>query len=171
MDRIYEDIDNLSFTQSHSDLVSALQQVLGRMAYFISQSEGVVLDHHEDWHEKFANILAGGAGAPRHGAVTPRQGSAAARDGAAPRKAGAAPRKASAAPRDKVCAPPCKDGAAYRRDAHARRAEKRKKRRGAGSPATSAKKDAASEQERRAPLSQPLCAIFDGSHPSLAGVD
>ena len=65
MDRINREIEGLGRARTHAELVAALQQILGRMAYYISQSEGIVLDEQERWHGDYTEALYADAGVAR----------------------------------------------------------------------------------------------------------
>ena len=82
MDRINREIRALAQTRTHGELVVALQRVLVTMSYYISQSEGIVLDEQERWHGDYTDALYAEAGtSARPGARAPRPGP---HDGAPP---------------------------------------------------------------------------------------
>jgi hypothetical protein len=80
MDRINREIEALGRTRTHGELVAALQRVLGQMSYYISQSEGIVLDEQERWHGDYTEALYADAGVARGAAR--RAAPPAAREGA-----------------------------------------------------------------------------------------
>lgn len=57
MNSISNDIKNLSDTSSHKELVAALQKILHKMNFYISQSEGALLEYREDWHSELTSAL------------------------------------------------------------------------------------------------------------------
>jgi hypothetical protein len=64
MEQLMRKIDGLSNVKSHRDFVEGLQDVLYKMAYYISQSDGVVLEERENWHTQSVSTLRTDAGAP-----------------------------------------------------------------------------------------------------------
>lgn len=64
MDRLHRDIKALSNSETHNELAKQTQKILFQMAYYISQSEGIVLDQREEWHKGSTRILSEEAGMP-----------------------------------------------------------------------------------------------------------
>ena len=69
MNRLHKDINALSKTKSHEELVASLQKILRTMTFYISQSEGVILEQREQWHDEYTDALYEDA-ASRVGPVT-----------------------------------------------------------------------------------------------------
>ena len=63
MNDINKLIDGLDQAPGRVELVRDLQRILRGMAYYLSQSEGVVLDAREDWHREYQEALYAEAGA------------------------------------------------------------------------------------------------------------
>jgi len=89
-------IDELDRATSVKDLARQLKAILGDFAYYISQSEGVINDTHEDWRHNYARALRSemqseGA-APSDGVPI---GAAPSRPPVAPSRPPAAPRRES----------------------------------------------------------------------------
>jgi len=57
MERLNSEIDALSETADHAEMVTALQKVLRTMAFYVSQSEAAVLEYREAWHDSYTDAL------------------------------------------------------------------------------------------------------------------
>ncbi len=73
MDGINREIEDLARTRTHAELVAALQRILEGMSYYISQSEGIVLDQQERWHGDYTDALYADAGVSRAAAAAGRR--------------------------------------------------------------------------------------------------
>ena len=73
MENLATDIGGISDAHDLKDLAARVQKVLFTMAYYISQSEGAVLELHEGWHDGFADALYEAAGAARGEKSTERR--------------------------------------------------------------------------------------------------
>jgi hypothetical protein len=50
-------IEALSEVRSQQELVSEIQQILRRMMFYVSQSEAVIHEYHENWHDDYTEAL------------------------------------------------------------------------------------------------------------------
>jgi hypothetical protein len=62
---IFEKIDQLDESKSVKELVARLKPILEEMAYYMINSDGVVTETQEEWHEEYADRLFSEAGKDR----------------------------------------------------------------------------------------------------------
>lgn len=83
---IYDEIDALSKCQTMEDLVPKLQAILHRMAYFVINSDGAILDAHEEWHSSFEGRLRSDIRSEKRKEAATTRSPAKARDARPPKK-------------------------------------------------------------------------------------
>jgi hypothetical protein len=75
---IYDKIDalancaNLPESQKFPALITQIQAILNNLAYYAINSDGAVLESHEEWHDTFADRLYEAAGQSRREAIAAR---------------------------------------------------------------------------------------------------
>jgi hypothetical protein len=62
-DNIYDKIDGLSKCETMSQLIPKLQAILSNMAYYVINSDGAILETHEEWQTDFTERLRSDVGA------------------------------------------------------------------------------------------------------------
>ena len=64
MEKLHSEIDALAECTNSRELVGQLQRILKIVAYYISQSEGVILDQCEIWRDSHVRAISREIGAP-----------------------------------------------------------------------------------------------------------
>lgn len=72
MNRLEDEINALSRTRTHAELVAGVQKIFRTMSFYISQSEGAVLEYHEQWRGDYANALYSEASTSKEGGAPPK---------------------------------------------------------------------------------------------------
>jgi hypothetical protein len=68
---VYDKIDALSDCSKLEELIPKLQSILSDMAYYVINSDGAVLESHEEWHTGFTNRLRSEVGQQARDAKRP----------------------------------------------------------------------------------------------------
>jgi hypothetical protein len=172
MEHLNSDIDALSATTTHAELVAATQKVLRTMAYYISQSEAAVLEYREGWHDDYTNALYSDAGKSRDSSAGVPSVGRSEKQAAATRSVGVAERKTASkgrhpGGRESMTARPG-SAASSREDIEAMIAASRAEAQARIAAAhRGAVSRTAAARPRQADVPPSLRAIMDGSHPSF----
>jgi len=147
MDGLNRDIEEVGRSRTVAELAAATQRALETIAYYISQSEGIVLDQQERWHGDYTDALYADAGVARAAAAAARR------------------------PPPPPPALPSGRGGARSDEKGGARSEERG--RGADSGATHRRAVAATSgcRARAEDVPPSLRTIFDGTHPSFKQED
>jgi hypothetical protein len=65
MEKLRKQVDNLAKQEDLKSTVKSLTKILHRLLYYISQSEGAVLDYREKWHDDYTAALNEAVGKSR----------------------------------------------------------------------------------------------------------
>jgi len=76
MENLNREIDRLSSSKDVKELAARMQNILRVMSYYISQSEGAILEDREGWHSEYSEALYESAGMPTTAVGPPKKVSA-----------------------------------------------------------------------------------------------
>lgn len=65
MEQIHREISDLKGTRTHEELAAKLESILRSIMWYVSQSEGALLDEREAWHTEYSDALYSDAGMAR----------------------------------------------------------------------------------------------------------